>query len=421
MAMISVLALCALLVIGLRYPGVLLAGVFYGFPVSALSNLPITMPYTALAMMVLLVVYVMKTRLFYLNLLDLIFVFFLAILCVSAVWAPSWPTASKNALALFLSAVSVYGMGKLSGALGQERLKEFAFAMCTMALITVPIFLTVGNFAWDGRIYLEEGENIAVGLTLAYVTSGLSALAILMWPRGETLMIRLLAVAALGVSLFGISMTGTRGGLIAFVAGAVAFLWFTGWFSFLRRMKWPSAMVLCLACVGVVMVIDSEALLNNRIFNFASYGNVTDTSSAARWLAYSAALKMLYQEPLFGHGLSAFGTQTVHLYPHNIFLEIAVIAGVVGIFMFLVVIGFAATHAYKIYSREKSVFICLLLATVCAGMAQHQISFSIAHGKQLYLIGFVSGLCNQAVRRRIQDVAARAYSGLVAPRQPFRG
>lgn len=401
--MIALLALMLLLPLGIFYPGILLAGVFYGFPVTTLSGVSVTTAYTGLAFVTMLGVFLARRKRLHLNSVDAAFGLLLLWLGLSVLWAPIGAPATRDFVSLLLQGGGVYGMCKLCGSMGEQRLQEFAIALCLMALITAPLLYASGTVT-RGRIFIEGFDNIAVGLTLAYITTAIMAIALFVWPQGESFRIRLLAISALGASLFALSLTGTRGGLIGVAAGAVVFLWLNGTFTFLRHMRWPTLLTIICVVVAVCYTLDWDALLSNRVFRFDSYGSSSDPSSQDRYLRFAVSFQMIGDSPILGNGLSSFNYISGLGYPHNIFLELAVAGGLIALILFVGLVATILFRAIPVRRSHPSVFVNGVLAIVAAGFIQHQVSNSFVFGKQLFLAGVIAGMPMLLRRRATQAV-----------------
>jgi len=151
-----------------------------------------------------------------------------------------------------------------------------------------------------------------------------------------------LILFALGALL--IVLSGSRGALLAAMIGIVTFL-------LISRIRIRKVMGILL--VGTSLI--SAALL------FTSTGqNVRDTFQkrvvdltienhydADRFLIYKQALELGMESPFIGSGLAAFSIRTDFLYPHNVLLEIFVEGGMIGVILFMAMLGAALRLFWK--------------------------------------------------------------------------
>jgi O-antigen ligase len=131
---------------------------------------------------------------------------------------------------------------------------------------------------------------------------------------------------------------------------------------------------------------------NKLAVNFiqAQSGNAfNDLSSRGRLILYQDAIDLIKTAPIFGHGVGAFGYLGDYLvlgtYPHNMFLEILLDGGIVGLLLFLgflVPVGlYALRRAWPINAEWQPIFLAgLFLET----LVRHQVSMTITTGKVLF-------------------------------------
>lgn len=157
-----------------------------------------------------------------------------------------------------------------------------------------------------------------------------------------------------------------------------------------------------LVALGVLIVTQLQHIAGARILSLglkrlftnitnSHSGNVyVDPSVAGRLDLYNEAFDLIQQAPLLGHGIGSFGYLTdyqgLSSYPHNIFLEILVNTGVVGLVLFLtalVPIGlYAIKRAWRREGTWQDAFLAGLLGET---LLRHQVSMSIVTGKVLFL------------------------------------
>ena len=167
-----------------------------------------------------------------------------------------------------------------------------------------------------------------------------AAFLILLIPIGAALTLcskrwltRLLAGGATALGALAVIMTYSRACWVGFaVAAAVfVFLW--------KPRLIPLCVALCLLCVPFLPSSIWDRILS--IFNFS------DSSTSSRWALYEAALNAIRSSPLLGVGLGTAAPQQYiaenalysgnHLYvhAHNIYLEVWLETGLVGILALL--------------------------------------------------------------------------------------
>lgn len=134
---------------------------------------------------------------------------------------------------------------------------------------------------------------------------------------GTGLTRRLLAAASLGVMLYALVLTQSRGGLLSLAVLGGAYAW--------RRFGRVPAVV-----VGLVFAVAMLAAGSSRLKEM----NASETSAAGRIDAWDAGLQMLRSRPVFGVGAGAF-TDHHQLVAHNSFIHTAAETGLVGAYCFV--------------------------------------------------------------------------------------
>lgn len=159
---------------------------------------------------------------------------------------------------------------------------------------------------------------------------------------------------------------------------------------------------------GARIVSLGIARLTANFTGASANGLALDPSAQSRLQLYSDAARVISQSPVLGHGLGSFGYlvsyATEGAYPHNLFLEIAVDTGLIGLSLFLC--GFVPTGGYVLSrawakaSDWRMIFVAGLLAET---FIRHQFSMSVTAAKVLF---FALGLASArwAAERRAREV-----------------
>ena len=412
--MIAVGLILVTLVLGLRYPGALLAAVFFGYTATIISGIGLTTPVTGIVVFIVMMQHFLRKLPLTLNSLDFAFLAFLFIYTGSTLWAMNTNAGLSATINLLLPSLSVYFTAKFTYDQGdpERRAFETIVAMLCLSVAMTALLQASGDTA-SGRLKLDGLGNVAVGVTQAFVTAGIASLVLFFRPGRMHFLLRALAVVAFSASLYGISLSGTRGGFVGMMAGIVfllgLFLANSG--AWRIRLRWSTLLIVAGAAVAAVLVVDWTAFLDSRIFSFSTYGSEVDPSSVARRLRYAVAFEMISDKPILGSGISTYAYATGLGYPHNVFLEVGVTAGLVGILMFLLFIFGAFRSAFLIRRRHSVYFLAFVVAVFFAGLIQHQISFALPGGKQLFFAGAISGYMaalRTHRRRRVQRETAHA-------------
>jgi O-antigen ligase len=223
---------------------------------------------------------------------------------------------------------------------------------------------------------------------------------------------RTLALAAAGISLLGLFLTLSRGGLVALAAAMVAALFLAGrW----RPLVAVLAVGIGLAGLGYFTFFASDAA-RERVTSLSGGGTGREDIWTVGW-------RMFTENPVTGVGVGNFEKSSVHylLEPgeiqraefivdqpkvaHNTYLHVLAELGVVGFVLFMTIIGGAlwcALRAAQTFARKNDVRMELLARTTLIGVIGLLCAcffISEMYSKQLWLL---LGLCPPllAVARR---------------------
>ncbi len=313
-------------------------------------------------------------------------------------WRRRW-LVSRRAIHLTLLMVAFVGYASLSllWSVGRFYAREKAFYLATLTLWSLVgatiiiaaerhrlmrflVFLTLQAIAFALRAVLERWGATGPGLIreLGFNYLGLSraislgALVVLAYWlfAARRRMAKLAAAACLGFLAYALLILGGRGPLLATVAGVsvplVAGVRFArpGVVAIRRH-------VLPLAVIGLIAIIVLAYLLSTgRMFltlnRLRAVQNLAfDQSTAIRLQHYDSAISQWLSSPFVGHGIGAFpilrGIDDVRLYPHNIVLEILAELGLVGLALFLALVGYALSHVQIPQIREQHALRLLIL------------------------------------------------------------
>jgi O-antigen ligase len=272
----------------------------------------------------------------------------LALTNASAMWTPS-RTMVWQYLEL-VDTVNVWCLiaGALIVAHKRERMLRFMKLMIAFSLIIaimgIHIYLTYGSFkfaGWEdaGRVYNNWGRAVANGaviLTLLALRSRLLSLQ------------QLVTGALLGVCVFFIMISSSRSALLSVATPCI--IYFAVVFAPAGRsglhMR-PGALLLPLALAGVVIVVTALIGSGYRVDSVSRMGKVFAqaddpdmVTGANRFAYYAAAVRLIIQSPIIGHGVRSFAplyknNEVEGTHPHNVFLEILNDTGFVGLILFL--------------------------------------------------------------------------------------
>jgi O-antigen ligase len=208
----------------------------------------------------------------------------------------------------------IAGLGACAMAIGQIVSFVWVFAEGKLHLTSAPAFLNTS--ANSVAMFLEP--PLAFALAFAVFPSRASE--------------RRVAIPTLAIVLVAVVLTLSRASYLAMAVLAIVLV--LG----LQHGKWRLRAVGAIALLGLAVV--EIPFVNERLLNLAR--SVTNRTSL-----YHQALEMLAQRPIFGAGISGFATrvepfrppgQPIHIYPHDVWLTTWSELGLLGLFMFAVIV-----------------------------------------------------------------------------------
>ena len=241
---------------------------------------------------------------------------------------------------------------------------------------------------WNGRItsFLFHFNSLAGYLNLLLPLS----LAVMVLSRERWL--RYAAIACHGMGLAALYFTGSRGGLIAYLAMVLVSLYFLK-----PRLVALSQLLLAFAlAAAIVLSLQPEILRESRL------QEVDEFTSASRLALWSAAGAMFLQHPVMGVGYGNYrslyndyipGATPNQLDAHNLYLQFLGETGVIGFLIFAaMVVGLAivairlARNAVSLYRLVGIAMGGALVTTLTHGMVDYLFNVSPQFGAMFWLL-----------------------------------
>jgi O-antigen ligase len=160
-----------------------------------------------------------------------------------------------------------------------------------------------------------------------------------------------MSASILGVLLWALYMTNSRGGLLSFMAATAAM--------FVKRFGRKVGVVIALVAIVGLFALGPSRLSDMDAKGESAYGRVA---------AWSAGLDMLKGSPLFGVGMNAFTDYHV-LVAHNSFVHVAAELGIFGLLPWVLMIFVSMRNLLYVSNRDgpQSADIALLSQTLFFG------------------------------------------------------
>lgn len=189
-------------------------------------------------------------------------------------------------------------------------------------------------------------------------------------------------------------LTFSRGGYLGLVVGAVVFLLSTSAFTRFSR----SRIVIPLALGSIIVVGLFFSPIGTRLFSSFSH---QDGSNVERLRLWQEALGHIAERPFLGVGLGNYpllvkptATYREPIYAHNLYLDIALELGLVGLFLFLSLLTCAVWWAFVVW-RETSEWLPLSVVislSLFIGHSFFETSLFSVHVLPVLLLFLASGV-----------------------------
>lgn len=235
----------------------------------------------------------------------------------------------------------------------RERIVRFflwaAFFSTVIAIYGSWLYINYGfimfyeGFAYSGRAYLLWGYGVAFG--------AVAVLAITIFSRFLSAK-QLVSGALLALCTYFVLVSGSRGALLGLALGSLILLLGSGRLWKGRRFQVTTSQIIAFfalfLAVGYVAWMLAEGTTTQSIGRFVKLLRQLEDDSvilrANRFEYYAFAIEAWLRAPIFGNGLGSFSIlyRNMERYgaqPHNAFLEILAEYGLVGLALFLLVLG----------------------------------------------------------------------------------
>lgn len=315
---------------------------------------------------------------------------FMGWMALSALWAPDAAAATGKLLELGLLWGAGFGiLCALPPGEAQRGVDGFWTTLLWVGGV-LAVLGTVGALAGGaGRLSVLGGGANTFGRNM-----GLVAVAAMAWWQSGRAGARVLAPGLAGLSVLLVTLSGSRGALLATaLAGLVILL--------------PAARTVRRAA-GMVGALGGAVAAGFVVMRFTPLGDAITRSFQSRVVEltlegrhasgregiYHDALGMFAGTPLAGSGLNAFQVEHSFPYPHNLFLETAVEGGTVGVLLLLGVLASGLAPLLRLWRQEPALVAAFLLCLVSA-----QVSGDLFDSRGVFLVLALMAARGTVVRR----------------------
>lgn len=166
-----------------------------------------------------------------------------------------------------------------------------------------------------------------------------------------------LSIAAMPLGAVALLFSGSRGPVVATLAGAAILLWLLFRWSE-NRVVLPVALALLVLSIVAVALPFVVNLGGGVLERFYSTSHLEDMSDVDRFNLWRNGWEQFLENPLFGSGVEEL---EYHFYPHNLVLEGYMATGIVGGTIFTGLAAYSLYVALKlIRSRTRAIWLSLL-------------------------------------------------------------
>lgn len=310
---------------------------------------------------------------------------------------------------------------------GLADLRRLAWIQLAGVTLLSAVIIARAQILSDGRLYNLDYYDVNDLATLIVCTLPLT---VYLWRRPTGLPARVLLAAATVFLMMALGKTGSRGGFLGLLAVA-AYLLLR--FHAISRVKRVGAVAL-LAALLVVVADDSYFERMQTILHPSTDYNWSGKSETGRVEVWKRGLGYMASHPLLGVGARAFGIAEGTLSPearelerrgrgfkwsaaHNAFIEIGAELGVLGMILFVALLGGAFRLLARVQRGPPAEATSLAQALIgsLVGFIVTALFLSQAYSAYLYtLLGMSVGLARIAspMRARVRP-AGPAFRGPV--------
>jgi O-antigen ligase len=266
----------------------------------------------------------------------------LGCLTVTTLWAPAFDLAMPKVYELTLLAIALICMyWFVIGERASHVMVGVWQAVTALTLVLAVLAVAQALTSSPDRLAVLGGGPNVFGRLMGLLVFG----CLFLWSRlGRPLL--WIPTAALGAML--VVLSGSRGSMLALTAGLAVF-------ALLERRRWVRPLrVTALAASSVAILllvtplrVSITGTIQSRVVGLV----IEELYLSGRGKLYASALEQSRQHPVIGSGLQTFSASGAGPYPHNIFLEVYLEAGVIGLLLLTAVLVAAIRYLWK-HRRE---------------------------------------------------------------------
>jgi len=327
---------------------------------------------------------------------DKYLIFFVAVLAIGCIYSLNRNEGIIKTLRFIVIVFVPYLLARIFIVKG-DQIKLFLRSISIIALVISFLLITISIFGkyTGGRMSFLQASPIPVSVLfivgLVIFTIGITQNIFNEWKYGK-----LFCAIAIIPLLYSIFLVSSRGPLISAIVGLI----FCVLILFKAKIKNRNttiiviiSLILVLVLISCYDIICSNLFIKKIIPNVERFSlkGAKNISVNIRLKLYSTAWQLFKQKPLFGLGTGGFVLGECR-YPYNIFLEIAVENGLLGLVIFLGFLFVICQRGYQFLNesiikinKQAKIMGLIILVVGLSLFIERQFSFGLDMHKDLFV------------------------------------
>lgn len=286
----------------------------------------------------------------------------------------------------------VLAVGLLSP-LKEKDIRYILFVIIVGSLLVVIKLFSFADLSAERAVISDESSPITIA---RYIGLGITLLSYyLFFVKKRSVVTLLFTIAFLCMAFYGILITGTRGPILGILFGliGVSLFFSSGFWSRLKFLMKITIILLILISSLWVLARDVDSYPSvTRIVNYLSTIG-SNTSDQARIQRYKVAINGFVKTKTIGVGTGGFAKlydSSERNYPHNLFLEVLVEQGIIGIIILILIVWLPFYKAFLMRLNDRTMeLIKPLIALWLFTLFNSFVSLDIAGNYMLWILGAI--------------------------------
>ena len=243
----------------------------------------------------------------------------------------------------------------------EKGMLSLAFGSITLVLL---YNLGLGIEYDEGRVILYGdnpniiGIRMCIAITILFITVVQNKL--------ELGKIRYLLLIPIPVMFQLLAETASRKALIVFLLCFIV-----GVMLFKTKKHWTKIIILASGIIGFLIILQN--IIQYDILMFRILKTYESRDLSGRYEIYTSIIPVIQQHPIFGIGITGYFSLFGIRSPHNVFLEVLIYTGIIGMTLYLTFLFGILKKAYRVLITTSYLLPVLLLIPILGLMASGQI------------------------------------------------